>query len=74
MSKQTNIAVFYDRTQVRKFLEDRFPTGKWNRITRKLPPVVWRKKWNTYAEKYGLPYKKSYIQNLDSKDIGPASY
>ena len=69
-----NTPVFYERTQIKLFLEDRFPTGKWNRITRKLPPVVWRKNWDKLAKKYGIPYTRGYIQNLDSKDIGPASY
>lgn len=38
-----------------------------------LPPLVWRSRWNELAERYGLPYKKGYMQNLDAKKLGPPS-
>lgn len=36
-----------------------------------LPPIIWRHRWNELAEKYGLPYKRGYLQNLDSLGCGP---
>lgn len=36
-----------------------------------LPPVIWRSKWNQVAESHGLPYTRSYMQNLDAEDKGP---
>lgn len=40
-------------------------------ILNDLPPVVWRADWNKLASKHGLPYRRSYMQNLDSEDKGP---
>lgn len=35
------------------------------------PPIIWRAKWNEWAEKLGLPFRRGTMQNLDSKGIGP---
>lgn len=73
MRNMQNAAVSYPRKAVKKFLENQFPDVKWNPIIRKLPLIVWRKDWDKF-KKYGLPYKRSYIQNLDSNGKGPMSY
>jgi hypothetical protein len=36
-----------------------------------LPPIVWRSRWNDLAEKFGLPFRRGYLQNLDCEDRGP---
>ncbi len=36
-----------------------------------LPPIVWRSRWNALADKYGLPYRRGYLQNLDAENKGP---
>lgn len=36
-----------------------------------LPPVIWRHRWNQLADKHGLPYRRGYLQNLDSQGLGP---
>ena len=74
MRNMSNAPVAYTRIAVKKFLNDKYPNIKWTPIIRKLPPIIWRKKWDTLAEKHGLPYKRSYLQNLDSIGQGPASY
>jgi hypothetical protein len=36
-----------------------------------LPTVLIRAHWNDYKEKYGLPYSRGYMAQLDSKNEGP---
>jgi hypothetical protein len=36
-----------------------------------LPPLIWRSRWNELADRYGLPYRRSYIEDLNAKDLGP---
>lgn len=36
-----------------------------------LPDIIWRNNWDKLAEKFGLPYTKKYMANLDSKGEGP---
>lgn len=36
-----------------------------------LPPVIWRSRWNALADRHGLPYRRSYMEDLDSKGLGP---
>lgn len=43
----------------------------WSVLEEKIPDPVWRCRWNVYAEKYGLPYTRTYMQNLDSEGRGP---
>lgn len=43
----------------------------WTRLLDKMPDPVWRHRWDDLAEKYGLPFKRSYMQNLDSEGRGP---
>ncbi len=43
----------------------------WTRLQEQLPDPVWRSRWDFLAEKYGLPFKRSYMQNLDSEGKGP---
>jgi hypothetical protein len=37
----------------------------------RLPPIIWRSRWDKLAEQVGLPYRRSYLQNLDSENLGP---
>lgn len=69
-----SLSIHYPKQAVKAFLESRFPDTDWSPVINELPPIVWRCKWNSYAEKYGLPYTKSYMQNLDSDGCGPASF
>jgi len=66
--------VHYTRGQVQSFLKAQFPETDWSPVIAALPLIVWRHRWDTLAEKYGLPYKRSYLQNMDSKGVGPASF
>jgi hypothetical protein len=43
----------------------------WSRLQDQLPDPVWRHRWDDLAEKHGLPFKRSYMQNLDSEGKGP---
>lgn len=43
----------------------------WSRLLDQLPDPVWRHRWDALAEKHGLPYRRSYMQNLDSEGKGP---
>lgn len=65
--------IHYPKEAVKKFLEKQFPETDWEPVVKELPLIIWRCRWNDLAEKYGLPYSKSYMQNLDSKGCGPAS-
>lgn len=40
-------------------------------LMEKLPPIIWRSRWNELAEKIGLPYRRTYLENLDALDRGP---
>lgn len=68
------LKINYTPKQVKSFLETRFPETDWQPVIEVLPPVVWRSRWDTLSERTGLPFKRRYIQNLDSKGIGPASF
>jgi len=35
------------------------------------PPIIWRAEWDKLASKLGLPYRRVYLQNLDSLGCGP---
>jgi hypothetical protein len=43
----------------------------WSRLLDQLPDPVWRHRWDALAEKHGLPFKRSYMQNLDFEHRGP---
>ena len=62
------------RKSVQKFLESRFPDTDWSDVIDSLPPIIWRYRWNTLAEKYGLPYSQGYMENLDCQGCGPSSF
>ena len=66
--------IHYSKSAVKKFLENRFPGTDWTEVVNELPPIVWRARWDTLADKHGLPFKRGFIQNLDSQGRGPASY
>lgn len=66
--------VFYYREQVIGWLSLRFPEIEWAEVASGLPEVVWRNRWSYFAEIYGLPYSRKYLQNLDSAGRGPAAF
>jgi len=58
--------------------DDGFTTDKdkkckidWSYLLDQLPDLIWRSRWDDLAAKYGLPFKRSYMQNLDSEGKGP---
>jgi len=69
-----SLAIHYPREAVKKFLESRFSDTDWSSVIDEMPLIIWRHRWNDLAEKFGLPYRKGHIQNLDSKGIGPTSF
>jgi len=44
---------------------------KFDFLKTELPTLIWRSRWNELAEKHGLPFKRGYLQNLDSIGKGP---
>lgn len=39
-----------------------------------LPEIVWRCRWDKLAARHGLPYRRTYMQNLDSLGDGPPKH
>jgi hypothetical protein len=68
------IRVFYTREQVEAFLKNRFPDVPWQETIKRLPPIVWRARWDSLAASLGLPYSRGHLQNLDWRGKGPSSY
>jgi hypothetical protein len=68
------LAVHYPKSAVQKFLENRFPKTNWAPVIDGLPPIVWRARWNSLADRHGLPFKRGYLENLDSRGIGPKAF
>lgn len=69
-----SLKVHYPKKAVIQWLNDRYPETNWESVLDEGPPVIWRHRWNHLAEKYGLPHTQKYLQNLDSKGIGPSAY
>ena len=67
------IKISYRKSQVIKWLNDRFPETDWSEILKDCPEIIWRHRWNDLAATYGLPYSKGHLQNLDSRGEGPGS-
>lgn len=65
--------VAYTDEQLGKWLSQRFPEIDWTPTLEKLPPIVWRSRWDRLADRLGLPYTRKHIANLDSQGVGPAS-
>ena len=68
-----NKRVAYTREQLIQWLRTNVPEVDWDLIASDLPPVIWRHRWPQLSEKFGLPYSKGHLQNLDSRGIGPSS-
>ena len=66
--------VNYPKSAVAAFLKERFPETDWEPVITIMPPIIWRHRWEELSQKYGLPYSKRYVQNLDSEGQGPASF
>jgi hypothetical protein len=65
--------VHYTREQLIRWLKSRWPDVGWDKIEKDLPPIIWRSRWDKLAERFGLPYSRKYVQNLDSLGQGPGS-
>jgi len=63
-----------DVQRVGKELDQKREKIDWTPLLERLPDTVWRSRWNELANKYGLPYSRSYLQNLDSEGKGPPKY
>ncbi|TVQ99284.1 MAG: hypothetical protein EA399_07785 [Desulfovibrionales bacterium] len=61
------------RDQVISWLADQYPAIDWSAVADHLPPIIWRHRWNDYADRYGLPLRRGTIQNRDSAGTGPFS-
>jgi len=68
------IKISYRKNQVIKWLNSRFPEQDWKNVLMDCPPIIWRHRWNDLAKKFGLPYSKGHLQNLDSQGEGPGSF
>ena len=66
--------VGYSREAVIAFCKARHPEIDWSFLEDELPKIVWRNRWNEFADKCGLPNRRGYIENLDSLGKGPASF
>lgn len=65
--------VAYKKEQVIAFVRERYPQVDWSEVAQQLPPVIFRSRWDRYADLFGLPYTRRYISNLDSMGEGPAN-
>jgi hypothetical protein len=65
--------ISYTSEQVSKWLKKRFPKVDWRPVISRLPPIIWRARWDELAEKLGLPYSRKHMQNLDCYGEGPGS-
>ena len=64
--------VAYSAEAVVAWLEQVRPAIPWRQLVAdKLPPVVWRSRWNTFRDALGLPYSAGMMANLDSEKKGP---
>ncbi len=69
-----SIRVCYTNKQVMAFLADKMPHVDWAVLNDKLPPIIWRSRWEAFGAEFGLPYSRKYLQNLDSQGCGPSAY
>lgn len=70
--KATNTPALYTRDAVLDFLEKVRPEVPWRELVgERLPPIVWRSRWNKLRDSLGLPYSRGQMQNLDSEGRGP---
>lgn len=71
----TSQRVCYECEGVIEYCKEKFPELNWDRLINgdegeRLPPFIWRSRWDELAPRYGLPYSRKYLQNLDSMGIG----
>ncbi|MCE5257202.1 MAG: hypothetical protein LLF89_10210 [Spirochaetaceae bacterium] len=43
----------------------------WDAVLKDAPPIIWRNRWDHYADRYGLPYTRGTLQNFDYRGMGP---
>lgn len=65
--------VCYSRSQVISWLANRFPELDLSELEAELPALIWRAYWNRLSDKFGLPYSRKVMANLDSRGEGPAN-
>lgn len=46
----------------------------WNELLPQEKAVFWRHEWNADRAKFGLPFSRGTMQNLDSEGRGPESF
>jgi len=39
-----------------------------------LPDILWRHRWDDYRQRFGVPYTKGTMQNVDSAGLGPTQF
>lgn len=72
-AKISNRPVAYRAEDVVTFLNKQ--TGvDWSFLLGKLPEVVFRHRWNTLADRHGLPYSSKTLANMDSLGTGIARF
>ncbi len=67
------IKISYHKNQVIAWLAKRYPEVNWEDVLKDCPEIVWRHRWNDLAARFGLPYSKGHLRNLDSRGEGPGS-
>jgi len=71
-SFSSNVPIAYSAESVIAWLEKVRPNIPWrSMVGDKLPPVIWRSRWNNLRDNLGLPYSAGMMANLDSEGRGP---
>ena len=70
-----NMPVIYTRDAILSWLEQVRPDIAWrDHIGDALPPLIHRAHWPRLAERYGLPFSRGHLANMDSRGQGPSSF
>ena len=52
-------------------MENAIPSINWSEILPRETGIFFRHRWTEYATRYGLPFSRGTLQNLDSEGRGP---
>ena len=67
-----NQSVIYTKGQTIAWLERVRPDIPWrDHLEDVLPPLVHRSHWPRLAERYGLPFSRGHLANMDAQGKGP---
>ena len=58
--------------KVRKSIAKTGSALDWDQFLPPEPNIYWRHRWAEYREKFGLPFSRGHMANLDSRGKGPA--